>query len=763
MIKIKNNNSNESSTNILDLLRFLLSHWKWYILSLVLFISYFTYDYNKTPFTYRRTATVMIRTSENSPATVRLQRNVSMSKNEGASEILQLRTKDLMRSAISRIRGDLSYSIMDGLRQKELYSLTPVRVDFPELKPNDHFSFQVILENTGEATLVSSVFGAGEMRINLGDTISSPFGKLVVNLTDQTDFQKKTITVTKYDLESMTGYFLSNFNIIQPRGSVPVLQLSMNDLSGQRASDLLNALIDIFNEKSIEDKSRVALHTSNFINDRLEIIERELYAVESSLEEIKLKNAGIDVNVTASINLSDSRDNQIKRKEIEMKLLLLSSLRKYLEASSQVIEIIPHNSGMDNAEIEQMIAKFNNSVLYRKSLAESKSTNNPAIIELDNSLIESKNTIRLAVANLADNLELQKKITQGNELTAKNSIYSIPTKQREELTVERQRKVKEDLYIFLLNKREENSLNGALNDSNIRIIDSPTGSINPLSPIKTKKLLMGSGCGLLFPSIILLLLYKFDTRVHTRKDVEENTSVPFLGSIPFHKQNKADSPILVRSDSRDSISESFRILRTNIGFIGSGNKVITCISFTPGSGKTFVSLNLAACLSMSNKKVVLIDLDLRKATLSSIVDMKGEIGMSHYLSNVAISADAIIHLNPLDCGFDLIASGAIAPNPAELLMSNRLDQLIGELKEKYDFILIDNVPVGLVADSTIISRVTDISLFVLRAGQIDKRQLAELDVLYEDKKIKNMTLLLNGVTQNSKSGYGYGYGYGYGE
>ena len=756
--------TDDKSINLPDLFRYLASHWKWYLLSVSLFMGYYAYDYSRTSFVYSRSATVMIRTPDNSPETVRMRRYNSFSPRiDGAGEILQLRTKELMRSAVARIHADVSYTVRDGLRWKELYTNAPVTVLFPDAGPRDRFSFEVTPKDSTSVELEGFPSSRDKVSVSLNDTVSTPVGRMVI--TASANYTPACmgipVTVTKSDREAVVGYFLSNLVIFQPESTVPILRISINDKSASRATDMLYTLINTFNEKSIEEKNRVAVNTSKFISDRLSIIERDLGHVESSLEVLKEKNAGLDINTAAGLYISESREYRSANKELATRLQLVGYMKQYLESETKIDGLIPNNTGLGSAEIEKQIAQYNNVVLKRNRLAEGNSRNNPVVQEVDRSLSLMRGNLLSAVENLYNSLELVKDNSYREENSAREKIRAIPVKQREMLSVERQQKVKEDLYIFLLNKREENALNGAMTDSNARIIDSPSGSESPVYPGKFRNMSMGAGCGLVLPTLVLLLLFKFDTRVHSRRDIEGVVSVPFLGCIPQAVDKKGKGPVMVGPRGGDPLSESFRILRSNLGFIVTQSRekqVITCLSFNPGAGKTFVSLNLAVCLSLGGKKTIVLDLDLRKATLSYLTGTRRSVGISQYLSDETVTVDEIIQHDVLGAGIDVIPAGAIPPNPSELLMGDRLDKLVGILRERYDYVLVDNVPVGMVADSTITDRVSDISLFIVRAGKLDRRQLPELERLYGEHKLKNMAVLLNGVKK--QSGYGYGYGYG---
>lgn len=767
MDKNKNMETDDKSINLPDLFRYLASHWKWYLLSVILFMGYYAYDYSRTSFVYNRSATVMIRTPDNTPETVRMRRYNSFSPRiDGTAEILQLRTKELMRSAVARIHADVSYTVREGLRRKELYTNAPVTVSFPDAGPRDHFSFEVTPKDSTSVELEGFPSSRDKVSVNLNDTVSTPVGRMVITASANYTpaYMGIPVTVTKSDREAVVGYFLSNLVIFQPESTVPILRISINDKSASRATDMLYTLINTFNEKSIEEKNRVAVNTSKFISDRLSIIERDLGHVESSLEMLKEKNAGLDINTAAGLYISESREYRSANKELATRLQLVGYMKQYLESETKIDGLIPNNTGLGSAEIEKQIAQYNNVVLKRNRLAEGNSRNNPVVQEVDRSLSLMRGNLLSAVENLYNSLELVKDNSYREEDSAREKIRAIPVKQREMLSVERQQKVKEDLYIFLLNKREENALNGAMTDSNARIIDSPSGSESPVYPGKFRKMSMGVGCGLVLPTLVLLLLFKFDTRVHSRRDIEGLVSVPFMGCIPQAMDKKRESPVMVGPRGGDPLSESFRILRSNLDFIGMQSRekqVITCLSFNPGAGKTFVSLNLAVCLSLGGKKTIVLDLDLRKATLSYLTGIRRSVGISQYLSDETVTVDEIIQHDVLGAGIDVIPAGAIPPNPSELLMGDRLDKLVGILRERYDYVLVDNVPVGMVADSTITDRVSDISLFIVRAGKLDRRQLPELERLYREHKLKNMAVLLNGVKK--QSGYGYGYGYGYGD
>ena len=332
------------------------------------------------------------------------------------------------------------------------------------------------------------------------------------------------------------------------------------------------------------------------------------------------------------------------------------------------------------------------------------------------------------------------------------------------LSKARQQKVKEELYIYLLTKLEENSLAGATAESNARIIDKAYGSNKPISPKRRMTIAVALLLGLATPFIILYLREIMNTSVRSRRDLDEALTIPFLGDIPEHSSH-LDHPIVVRDESRDAISEAFRMIRTNLSFMAVDRpiQVIMFTSSIPHSGKTFVSSNLAMTLTTSGKRVLIIDIDLRRRTLSKILGHRNDRrGLTSYLSGKITSLDGIISPSGIDENLDIIYAGPQPPNPAEMLMSSHIDDLFKELRSRYDYIILDSVPAMAVADAMIIDRLVDLTVYVIREGHLDRRHLPEIEKLYREKKFHNLSTILNGVTTRKRAyGYGYTYGYGY--
>lgn len=762
-------NKNDQGLNIVDLFMYLASQWKWFLLSILICGGIAWYNYARAPLVYFRSATVIIKDPSNKASTSGLDRfDNFINKVNVANEILQFRSKKLMREVVQRVHADVSYQIKDGLRNNELYNESPVLVSLPDALPEQSFSFTMTLKDAKTVTLsdFSGIEAKPSYEVALNDTVAIIEGmNVVVTATNylRDSWLNTPIRVQKLPVESMVNYYKNALGIQQEEEEASILTLALKDSSPARAEDVLNTLITVYNEEAIKEKNQVAVNTANFINERLIIIERELGNVESNLESFKQRNQIVDIASSAGMYMTESQKYNADAMELETQLRLANFIKDYLTDPGKETDLIPSNTGISDMNIENQISLYNAAKLKRDHLIDDSSVNNPVVQELNNSLRAMKQSIIRAVDNMIVSLNVKRNDAQNREMRAQDRVTAIPTKERQMLSIERQQKIKEALYLFLLNKREENALSQAMADNNARVIDGAEGSNAPISPNRNRILLLGLLVGIALPGAVCLAILFMDTRVHGRKDIEGVTSVPYLGEIPLDKEAMKDhrkKVMAVKERGDDIVSEAFRILRTNMAFLSKKDKpaqVITFTSFNIGAGKTFIARNLSMSLAYLKKRVVMVDLDIRKGTLSRHFGHY-HVGVTNYLSDNTVKVDDIIQHQE---GFDLIPAGILAPNPAELLMDNRLDELMNELRTRYDYIIADNVPVGLIADATIANRIADLTIFVVRAGKLDRRQLPDIEKLYQEKKLKNMALVLNGANPE-RHGYGYSYGYGYG-
>ena len=757
-------NKNEQGVNLVDLSVYLLSKWKWFVLSVLVFGGLAWYHYATSPLVFFRSVTVIIKDPSNKTSTAGLDRYDNyINKVNVANEILQFRSKRLMHEVVQRLHADVDYRMEKGLRTDELYNLSPVSVSFINVMPERRISFAVTPRGGNTVTL-SAFEGLPGVKesydVRLNDTLKVGDERILVTGTDHwgKSWTGREIRVTKNPLNAVAGRFQGSMGIRQEEDESSILVLSLKDASPRRAEDVLNTLVNVYNEEAINDKNQVAVNTSEFINERLIIIERELGGVETELESFKQHNQVMDIGSLAGRYTGEEQAYSADAQQQETQLRLARFIKDYLTDPTRERDLIPSGTGISDAGIEGQISQYNALKLKRDKLIDDSSDSNPVVEELNNTIHALRQSIIRAVDNMIVGINMKRNDARSRQAQAQARFTTVPTKEREMLSIERQQKIKESLYMFLLNRREENALSQAMADNNARTIDSVDGPAGPVSPVRNRILLLGVLVGLAVPGVVFLMILFMDTRVHSRRDLKGAVSIPFLGEIP---QDKEAARTGVANAGEDGmLSESFRILRTNMAFMAKKDRpmqVITFTSFNEGAGKTFISRNLAMSLVLTKKKVVLVDLDIRKGTLSRHFH-KYPAGVTNFLADNSISVDDIIHTDPGHDNLDIISSGTVAPNPAELLMDSRLDELVAELRRRYDYIIADNVPVGVVADATISNRISDLTIFVVRAGRLDRRQLPDMEELYRENKLSNMALILNGVDPRHR-GYGYGYGF----
>ena len=380
---------------------------------------------------------------------------------------------------------------------------------------------------------------------------------------------------------------------------------------------------------------------------------------------------------------------------------------------------------------------------------------------MDRNLEQMRTAVLASLKGYSASLKIQVDKAKKEEAGLMGSLHSVPQKEKKVIDITRQQTIKETLYTYLLNKREETALQLAITEANIRVVEQPFGNRSPIAPRTKVITLIALVIGILIPFLFFQLKKIFDTTVHGRKDVEKFTTIPILGEVPHSKDGFSESEIIVDNNGDDILAEAFRLIRFNMPFVNKDARVIMFTSTMPGEGKTFISRNFAATLGLSGKKVVLMDADIRKRTQSRLSAMESKFGLTSYLSGAIDDLPSLIVTKNKECHLDFLPAGVMAPNPAELLMSDRLDLCIEELKKLHDYVVIDNVPAQVVADAGIVNRVADLTVYVLRETKVDRRYLPELERLHQEKKFKHLCIVINDSRfKNKKYGYGYGYGYG---
>ena len=498
--------------------------------------------------------------------------------------------------------------------------------------------------------------------------------------------------------------------------------------------------------------------TNEFINDRLLVINKDLSNVEAGAEAFKQENNITDIISEAGIVLETKSEINKSIVDLNTQLKLADYMIAYMDENQN--ELIPANLGLTEASINTNTENFNLLLLERNRILRGSSELNPVVMSLDTQISQLRTSIIEGLHNFKSSLAISLSQAQQQERLMNSKIAAVPSQERTFRGIQREQQIIEALYLYLLEKREENAITLAVTAPNAKIIDKAYGSNIPVAPKRKIVYLAALLLGGIIPFGILYITFLLDNKVHTRKDIEAVVKAPFLGGIPKTKQT---NKIVVSDDDRSSIAESFRLLRTNINFMTSRiqkkSKTIFVTSTMSGEGKTFTSINLASVLALSDKKVLLIGADVRKPRIVDYLDVTHHKGLTHYLMDSSVAPKEIIHSDS-HLNFDIANSGIIPPNPSELLMNGRFDELLEYGQEHYDYVLVDTAPVNLVTDTLLIGDKADLFVYVIRADYLDKRLLEVPKSMVAENRLPNMSVILNDIDVNK--GYGYGYGYGYG-
>ena len=558
-----------------------------------------------------------------------------------------------------------------------------------------------------------------------------------------------------------------------------IINLKYTDSNPLHAERVLSEIVRVYNEKMVDDKKKITASSSRFIDGRLKLLEQDLDVVDDSISKFKTRNKITDLSRVSDMYLQQQSQSDAEIMRITSQRTMAKYILELLRNKSARRQLLPTNSGINNQVAEAQITQYNSLLLQLKNNMTATSTQNPLIIKQQAELDDIRRNILATVDNQIKTLDIQLQALQGYYGEADSKIVSNPTQAKHLASVEREQKVKEGLYLYLLQKKEENEISMTYSSVNTEIIDMPHGSDAPVSPNRRMVIFAAVLFGLLLPTIYIFVTESMSTTVRDKYDIERKTTVPFIGEVPFIEPKKSKNPfvklfskkkkkqrtqnIVVGLGKQDIVNEAFRMLRTDLEFMtgkpGEKNVYIVTSSYE-GSGKTFVATNLAVSLSLSGKRVLFVDGDLRHASASRVFGTSHK-GLSDYLAENEDDLLNIIHHLDAYPTLDIITAGTIPPNPTELLSNRRLLLMLQELRPLYDFIVIDCPPTETLADTELIERNADRTLFVIRAGMFARKKVEDLEIDSINGKYKNIGIILNGTKSSGRYGYRYGYNYGY--
>lgn len=786
--------ADDEKIDIQEVLFKYIIHWPWFVGAvLVCLIGAWIYLRMATP-VYNISATVLIKDDKKGGNTggmagleeLGLSGLISSSQNID-NELEVLRSKTLVKEVVNQLNLYVSYTDEDEFPSKNMYKTSPVIVS---LTPQE-------AEKLSDPMIVEmSLYPQGslDVGVTIGDKeYQKHFEKLPAvfpmdegtlaffqspdslmankDTTEESSAQNvRRITAKINSPMKVARVYCENLTIEPTSKTTSVAVISLKNSSLQRGQDFINQLLEMYNRNTNNDKNEIAQKTAEFIDERIDIISKELGNTEANLENFK-RNAGItDLTSEAQIALTGNSEYEKKRVENRTQISLLEDLRKYIRGNEY--EVLPSNVGLQDAALVATIERYNEMLVERKRLLRTSTENNPAIVNLDTSIRAMKSNVQATLDGTLQGMLITKADLDREANRFSRRISDAPGQERQFVSIARQQEIKAGLYLMLLQKREENAITLAATANNAKIIDEAIADDIPVSPKRKIIYLIALVLGVGIPVGIIYLIGLTKFRLEGRADVEKLTTVPIVGDIPLtDEKNEKDGSIAVFENQNNLMSETFRNIRTNLQFmLQNDKKVILVTSTVSGEGKSFISANLAISLSLLGKKVVIVGLDIRKPGLNKVFRLSTkEKGITLYLANPDTDLMSLVQPSDVNKNLSILPGGTVPPNPTELLARDGLDKAIEILKKNFDYVILDTAPVGMVTDTLLIGRVADLSVYVCRADYTHKVEYTLINELAEEKKLPNICTVINGVDlKRRKYGYYYGYGkygkyYGYGK
>ena len=797
----KNKNTSDatfqSGFNLRDYLAACASKWIWFLVSVIVICGFAYYKVIRKMPVYLRTEQVLIKDEDSGNsidgiASAFSSFGLGRVRSNVYNEIITFKSPALMTQVAKRLDLQVDVNQLKFPHGTSLFGASqPYLFQFPDLDDEDYGHFVMTVSPKGAISLERfvSVNEAG-MTVKHKDVVSArigvpartPIGRVVI--TPNPEFsgalpQEETkYSVAHNGLHSTVESLQNNLGVDLADRDADVIEITLKNTNIPRAEAILSTMVEIYNQDWIKDKNRVSAATNEFIDERLAVIETELGGVDNNILSYKSKTMVPDLEESAKLNMhtSSQLDNEIMTAVNQMQMS--QYLKEYITNPANANSVIPVNTGTGSNQLEVQISNYNQTLLARNNVEASTSANNPLVQDYDAQLKGQREAVIRAVNAQVEatrravlNMEAQKNKVKAN-------LAEGPQQAKALLSIERQQKVKEELYLYLLQKREENELSRKFTADNTRVITPPYGSSKPVEPKKKIVLAIAFLVSILLPAALIFVRETMDNKVRSRHDLDD-MSAPFAGEIPFvgrkkrfewltkrlnrnKKKKKLEKlPVIVQAGNRDIINESFRIVRSNIDFMmknADTSNVIMMTSFNPGSGKSFITFNIGASFAVKGKKALLVDCDLRHGSASQFVGMPHH-GLSNYLTGATDRWQDLVVESKDAPGLFVMPIGHRPPNPAELLDNGRIGQFIKEASPLYDYIILDCPPIDIVVDTQILEKYVDQTIFVVRAGLLEKTAVAEIDEMYRNHRFRRMAILLNGTEGANSRAATYGSSY----
>lgn len=739
-------------------------YWYVFVLSLVVCVALaYSYLYLATP-RYKISSSILLKNDDAEGSSIAPRQemgelNFFSSKQRIDNEIEVLRANSLMQRVFAELGLNATYYIDGKFKKKEIYgSELPIRLSITKLHPLA-FGRMITIQRKTSGTFELSDDEGDVSTHKYGEEISKPYGIFTV-IAAPDNRTSESIHVLFHDIKKLANEYNEKVKIEAVNKKASVITISLTESVPQKGKDIITKLLEVYHNEALEDRNLAAKSTITFIDDRLRYLTSEITDVEKNVESFKQANEVTNVATNADSYVEQASEASRQLSELEIQIDVLESIENYINKSPGKFEMVPSNLSIQDPTLTQLVTKFNELQLERERMLRTALPNNPLVQDLNDQLASLQLSILENLHNIKNGLEITKKRIQSTSGRFRAQIQKVPSIERNLLEISRQQGIKGNLYLYLLQKREEAALSLEVNVPRTRTLDSAVSTDKPVSPKPTLAYLLAVIAGIGIPFSAIYLKDSLNDKVETKRDVQRLTETPILGEISHNSSGKS---LIVTEDGGSSISEMFRLVRSNLQFATAGkeNKVVMVTSSASGEGKTFFSINLAASLTLIGKRVALIELDLRMPSLSKQLGRAPGVGVSDYLvGNKKLSMEDIIRPHNGVPGLYVASSGSLPPNPAELMSSPNLANFINSLKASFDYVIIDTAPVGKVADALSLAGVVDSTVYLVRSNYTRKIQLDIVDDLYRNHKLAHTMIVLNDIKDDPKNGYGYGYNYG---
>lgn len=761
-----------------DLRQFLMKYLRyWYVFAVCIVLAVgaaWFYNWYTSP-VYRVAGKLLIKDEAPTPARA-LLKDLEMSgqaKNL-ENEIEILRSHKLVSKALEQLEFEVSYFLVGNIKTSEVYLDAPFKVEIDSLH---HFAF---FTPFSVKIIDADRFGwsyqlEGQEAVSqtgrFGEPFEFPLGRILLkkrehfNDTDfnRPDYEKRNFELRFHGIERLRNAYINKLSIAPISGQSTIVEVAVLDEVPQKGVDFINTLVGVYLQNDINEKNRTADNTSVFIAEQLDKISMDLRTIESAREAYKTEKGIVDLSAESQVVLETARKIDDEIAANNAKKTMISYLKEYVLSKNSMSDVAPTTININDPLLNGLIEKLYKLESEREKMNVSSTKQNPQLVPLEAEIALTRSMLIENIRNIEKTIDLANDDLEDEMNKVKGRIQRIPKTERELITIERQYRIQESLYLYLLEKQAEVSISLASSVSDNRIVDKARASAGPVKPVKSKAYSIALIIGLLVPVVLVYLREQLDDYVRDLDTIDRLTGIPIIGLVGVSRET---SNLVIGDKPNSLIAEAYRSVRTNLRFFGMDeqNKVLLITSSVGTEGKTFTAMNLSSVLALSGKKTVLLGLDLRKPRIIDDFNLTNDKGISTYLSGEHGLTDVVQPSKLID-GFDIIPSGPVPPNPSELIMGQRMDQLIAELSERYDYVIIDSPPVGLVTDALILMKHASLSLFVVRQGVTRKQHLRHIRQMTQKQDLGPVAILFNAVKFGRAvggNGYGYGYHYGYG-